>query len=299
MFSRSPLCRLFLCVSLTSSLLAVAQEETPTDIEGSKDHPAVKRYPGSTIVAYDEKEFETMVFPVTEPAENFPGKVKNPEGKYYRAEYQLPAKASCTQVLRNFENAFKAAGLTVHTGKENPEGFDQSAAGWVSAEGKVKGKGGTVYLTQGCNNDPGVHTGVLMVIEEQAMAQKVEIDAGAMAAEIESSGHIALYGINFATGKAEIAPESAKVLAEIAQLLGSKPEWKLRVEGHTDNVGKPAANMKLSKDRAAAVKDYLVKKHAIAAARLTAEGYGDSKPVAPNTTDDGKAKNRRVELSKL
>ena len=74
---------------------------------------------------------------------------------------------------------------------------------------------------------------------------------------------------------------------------------KLEVSGHTDNSGDKAHNMTLSQGRADAVKAMLVSKYGIDAKRLTAKGYGDTKPVAPNTTDDGKAKNRRVELRKM
>jgi len=72
---------------------------------------------------------------------------------------------------------------------------------------------------------------------------------------------------------------------------------RLEIQGHTDNVGAPAANLKLSQDRAAAVKAYLVQ-GGVAAARLTTSGLGDTKPVADNRTDAGRAENRRVELVK-
>jgi len=88
------------------------------------------------------------------------------------------------------------------------------------------------------------------------------------------------------------------VLGEIATLLNTDASLTLEIQGHTDNVGAPAANLKLSQDRALAVKDYVVTKGGIAAARLTTAGFGDTKPVAPNTTDEGRAQNRRVELVK-
>ncbi|HUP90883.1 MAG TPA: OmpA family protein, partial [Solimonas sp.] len=84
---------------------------------------------------------------------------------------------------------------------------------------------------------------------------------------------------------------------EVAKMLKSAPDLKLEVGGHTDNVGQPAANQKLSEARAQAVQAALVAQ-GIAAARLSAKGYGDTRPVADNRSEDGRAKNRRVELTK-
>jgi outer membrane protein OmpA-like peptidoglycan-associated protein len=170
---------------------------------------------------------------------------------------------------------------------------------WVSGEGKGKA-GGELFITVGCSGEnPDGVAFYLWVVEKQQMEQVVEIDANAMAEEISRNGHIALYGITFATGKADISAESGKTLEQIAALLKAKPDWKLRVEGHTDNVGQAKANLELSKKRAEAVKAWLTGKLSVAAARLTSDGFGDKKPIAPNITDDGRAKNRRVELQKL
>lgn len=300
---RSPLAVPFLLAGLLVSTAAIAEEEEkPKDVEGSRDHPAVKRYPDSIIVEFTEKEFETFKLPIGDP-KNGDGQAitKTVEGKYLDLIYQFPVKVSCTQIRRNYENAFKAAGMTVHPGKSDPwshRGWGGTNLGWVSAEGKVAGKGSPLYILATCweGDTPG---GNLIVVESAAMEQKVEVDAGAMAQEIEKTGRVALYGVNFATGKADITPDSARSLEQIATLLKNKPDWRLRVEGHTDNVGKAKDNLGLSKRRAAAVMAYLVSKHGVAAGRLVSEGFGDSKPLMPNDTDDGKAKNRRVELSKL
>jgi outer membrane protein OmpA-like peptidoglycan-associated protein len=303
----SPFIRRFVLAGLVLASPAFAQEEdAPTDAEGSKDHPAVKRYPGSIISEFNQQEFQSFEFPLADdPTKQSDPlvKTKKVEGRFHRANYLMPPKASCTQVLRNYENAFKAAGLTLHSGKEAPfEGGWGTTARWVSAEGRVKGQGGTLYIMQTCddqNGDGERALGTLVVVEQNQMAQKVEIDAGAMADEIEKTGRIALYGINFATNKADVTPDSAKTLEQIAELLKNRPDWKLRVEGHTDNVGNAKANLALSQKRAAAVKDYLVKKLKVDGKRLTTEGYGDTKPLGPNTDEAGRAKNRRVELSKL
>jgi outer membrane protein OmpA-like peptidoglycan-associated protein len=285
---------------LLSCLVLASQALAEEDVEGSKDHPAVKRYPGAFITEFQEREFEEFEFPLADdPAKggDAPVKTKKVEGRFYQADYGYPENTSCTQVIRNYENAFKAAGLTLHKGTQSPMAMGWGEGRWVSAEGRANGKGGTLYILQTCNPDP--LAGRLVVIEASEMAQKVEVDAGAMADELAKNGRIALYGIQFATGKADITPDSAKTLEQIGLLLKAQPDWKLRVEGHTDNVGKAKANLDLSKKRAEAVKAYLVKNHGVAANRLTSEGYGDTKPLAPNTDEAGRAKNRRVELSKL
>jgi OOP family OmpA-OmpF porin len=297
--------RSLLSLSVVALLLPAVghadDDDKPHDIEGSHDHPAVKRYPGGIITEFKEREFEAFKFPL---ADAKPGvepelKVKEVEGKYYDATLVYPKNTSCTQIRRNYENAFKAAGMTVHNGKNfTDRGWSGNNLGWVSGEGKAKGSGGMLYVFASCGESDDVN-GYLVIVEQAAMEQKVDVDAGAMAQEIEKSGHIALYGIQFATGKADVTADSAKTLAQIAALLKAKPDWKLRVEGHTDNVGKAKDNLELSKKRAAAVKDFLVKKLGVATARLTSEGFGDAKPLDSNETDAGKARNRRVELSKL
>jgi OmpA-OmpF porin, OOP family len=109
-------------------------------------------------------------------------------------------------------------------------------------------------------------------------------------------GKIALYGIYFDTNQATLKPESDATLAEIAKLLQADPALKLHVVGHTDNVGGLAANMDLSKRRAASVTASLVQTHGVNASRLSPNGVSYLAPVASNATDAGRAKNRRVEL---
>lgn len=103
---------------------------------------------------------------------------------------------------------------------------------------------------------------------------------------------------NFETGKANLEPESYKVLDELVSFLVRKEDVRIEIGGHTDNVGKPAANLKLSMDRANAVKDYLIAK-GIKEERLTARGYGQTVPIADNKTEEGRATNRRTEVKIL
>ena len=112
---------------------------------------------------------------------------------------------------------------------------------------------------------------------------------------IATTGKAAVYGIYFDTGKSVIKPESDPTIDEIAKLLGQNPGLKLFVVGHTDNVGSLEANLKLSNDRANAVTKALVERK-IEGGRLKSVGVASYCPVASNRTDEGKAKNRRVEL---
>ena len=136
------------------------------------------------------------------------------------------------------------------------------------------------------------------IISVKNMQQEVTVDASSLAGEIEKSGHVAVYGIHFDTGKAMILQDSENTLSEIVKLLKQNADLKLCVEGPTDNQGNAAANQELSEKRAKAVVAWLAS-HGITAARLTAKGLGQTKPIADNATDDGRAKNRRVELAKM
>lgn len=104
-------------------------------------------------------------------------------------------------------------------------------------------------------------------------------------------------GVNFQTGSAEITPESFSVLDKVFDQLEAFPNSEFEISGHTDNRGKPKINLKLSQDRAESVRTYLVNR-GIAANRLVAKGYGDTRPLASNETADGRAQNRRIEFNR-
>lgn len=126
-----------------------------------------------------------------------------------------------------------------------------------------------------------------------------KLDASIMAKMLTEQGKLALYGIQFDFNQATIKAESAQVLSQVAEMLKAQPDLKLSIQGHTDNVGKAAYNLDLSKKRAESVRDYLVRNHGVDAARLSTEGFGDTRPVAKNDTEGGRAQNRRVELVRL
>ncbi|HET9003927.1 MAG TPA: OmpA family protein, partial [Gemmatimonadaceae bacterium] len=115
---------------------------------------------------------------------------------------------------------------------------------------------------------------------------------------LSANGRVATQGILFDVGSDRIRPESTPTLSEIAKMLEEHRDLKLAIEGHTDDAGDAAANKTLSEERAAAVKAYLVARHHVDPSRLTAQGFGESKPAAPNGTAEGRQQNRRVELVK-
>lgn len=262
---------LLLSAALLLTCNLVAQE---TDYEGCKDSAIITRMPGSTIHNCDNKEFDQAKMPVDKD-----GNEKAVEGEYHYWDYGTREGVSKIQVFRNFENALKQAGFTVV--------YEDSPA-IITAH-----KGGTWYLLD--NKGTFYYQ---TIVTEKAMNQEVTADASSLSDELKKSGHVAVYGIHFETGKAAILPDSENVLGEIVKMLQQNPDVKLSVEGHTDNVGAAAGNQTLSEKRAQAVVAWLTA-HGVSPARLSAKGWGQAKPVADNTSDDGRAKNRRVELVKM
>jgi len=261
------------------SLLTTAAAFAQNDIAGSKDHPLFSRLPGFYIAVYETSDFNSYTF------WNEKRDQVKVEGRYYQIQYEAKAGTnppSTLQIHRNYENAIKQIGGTVLYSDD-----EYSYMKLVKGDKEI-----WVELTA-YGPKPN-----LVIIEKQAMKQDVLANADAFAKDIRSTGHAAVYGIYFDTGKSVLKPESETALKEIAMLLQDDPGLKVHVVGHTDNVGGLEANMKLSMDRANAVVQDLTAKRGIVASRLKAGGVGPLAPVAANDTDAGKAKNRRVELVK-
>lgn len=269
--------------ALLLSPLAFAQD----DVAGSQDPPGMTRMASYYIRDYTVTEFDSYTFQVTV---NNRTQEKAIEGKHYEIRYDLKEGASMPsplQVLRNYQNAARTAG-----GQVVFQGEDETTIRMV------RGGSETWAHIQVGNIPSGVPV-LMHIIVKQAMKQEVTMDAAQMASGLSENGQVAIYGIYFDTGKSELKPESDAAVAEIAKLLQSQPALKVYIVGHTDMVGDAAANVKLSQARAQAVMSALVTKHGIAAGRLTPFGAGPYAPVATNRTDEGRAKNRRVELVEM
>ena len=152
----------------------------------------------------------------------------------------------------------------------------------------TRSKGLLVKLEGRDDEDDAVYLTRIRVAE----SQKTIYDA------LASTGRWATQGILFDTGKSEVKPESTPTLKQIAAAFKEHPELKAEIQGHTDNVGKADANLRLSQARAEAVKKVLTSEYGVNAEQLTAKGYGDTRPSGDNKTQEGRANNRRVELVK-
>ena len=263
-------------------ILSVLPVGAARDVAGSKDPSLFTRMPGWTINQYEENEFGSYEFTGTN------GQKTTMEGHKLILSYTWSGtgkKPSSLQVIRNYQNAIKKISGTV---------LYQRGDDFTTMK-LIKDKRET-WAELSSEVDAGWGGYTLTIIEKSAMEQTVTASADAMKMSIKTEGHIAVYGINFDTNKSEIKPTSDAAIAEIAKLLKQDATLKLHVVGHTDNVGGLDANMKLSHARADAVKATLVSKHGIAASRLSTFGAGPYCPVSTNLTEEGRAKNRRVEL---
>jgi outer membrane protein OmpA-like peptidoglycan-associated protein len=255
-----------------------------SDIAGSKDYPGISRMPRYYIYEYSDSQFDSVTFPVKQ---NGQAKDVPVEGHLYKIHYFLMDNAPATtklQVIRNFQNATRAAGGQIL----NDVGGDN----WHNTTLRLTKGDKEVWVLVEARDDNHWVT----IIEKQAMQQEVTVDAEALASDLRESGSVAIYGIYFDTGKSELKPESGPALEAIAKLLKRSPALKVFIVGHTDIVGDPAMNVKLSQARAQSVVSALATKYGIAGARLTPFGNGPYAPVASNKNEDGRAKNRRVEL---
>jgi OOP family OmpA-OmpF porin len=253
---------------------AVVIGQTGQDIKGSQDHWLFTRMPNMYIGAYSQREFDAYQFGRAPGTPRIEGRLTTI--RYWSKGDGTPPTA--LQICRNHTAAITQIGGTVV----------RDAGNVVTV--KLEKDGRETWAEVAC--DDGRY--VLTVVEKAAMVQV--ITAGEMQTALDKQGFVAL-DIHFDTGKATIKPESQPILDQIVVLMKGNPGLKVAVEGHTDNVGTAAANKTLSDARATSVVNAIVRQ-GVDAKRLSAAGFGQERPVADNRTEDGRAKNRRVELVK-
>jgi OmpA-OmpF porin, OOP family len=275
---------LIILMSIGVLMAATVGFAAQADNAACKDHPLFPtRMPNYRIADCKVQEYGMFEFWTEQSA-----KTKVPvEGKFTFINYaytgEKTAEPSALEIVRNYEAAIKKVGGTIMGIKPD---------WWVN--GKIVKDGQEIWVQVQRGNG----RIWLNIVEKKAMEQHIEADATALGNDIRATGHVAVYGILFDTGKATIKPESAKAIEEIAKLLKADPTLKIHVVGHTDNVGNVESNIKLSKERSEAVMQSLIRDHGISATRLSSFGCGQFAPVASNDTEEGRTKNRRVELVK-
>ena len=317
---------IYVAVALMISTNLFAQRTT--DIEGGKDYPTISRFEGAVIEFYKETKWGSYKLPVSDQGTIDWGNPKVLEGKVTRIQYTVSNDNNSEFVLHNYKAAFKKSGYEIIIALANEElGVSDRPHQWTEmyyvAGGYYNGIGNAKFgldfqwpnwnnnqcfiAAKGHENDKDIYAIIYAIVDAnytlitQDVIEVEAVETGSVTAQsldkgLTSDGHIALDGVFFNTGESTIKPESAVALKNIAEYLNTHTEKNILIVGHTDNVGDFNANLKLSKDRAEAVINELVTKYSVKTEQLKAYGNGSTAPVASNSTDEGKAKNRRVEI---
>jgi outer membrane protein OmpA-like peptidoglycan-associated protein len=273
---------LWAAAAILCAAVAVADQVT--------EHPLIRPFPGAVLHERTSvyKNFDAYDFEVKNPRTGRAEK-QTVTGEFRRLLYYLKTedgrRNTAVSRVEYFEN-FKAAALE--------QGGEIQ---WEDSRGLVftlpREDGGITWCRVEVSTGAGSTT--LFIIDEAPLEKTLEFGPVQMKAALDEHGRIALYGILFDYDKATLQPSSGRQLQEVLTLLVDNPDLTLEIQGHTDSDGSPDYNLQLSGRRAESVLQYLVL-FGIDPARLEARGYGASAPVAPNDTDENKARNRRVEL---
>ena len=318
-----------LLFGLSSAIVTLA-----ADVPGSKDPAGMKRYEGSEIIGYRQPRFDEFLLPLGPPTEvTTPKYAKSlkTEGLVSFYTYLAPAGRTNTELFRNYKQEFQRLGLVTLYEKGSGDkgwfgpGFAQLAKdsdigdilSYNESQERVlvaKSKDATpiyycvfvtVYrdgnmperLRASVAKDRAIAQ-VVVVAPEKMETKMAFVNADEMSREIVENGKVALYGVYFDNDKDSLRADSQPTLQEIAKLLGASSTLKIQVVGHTDNQGTPEYNLDLSRRRAASVVRALTSSYGVPASRLSSFGCGPYAPVGSNETEEGRAKNRRVELVK-
>lgn len=308
---------------LAAPLALLAFAAGAADLPGSADHPAIPRYEGAEIYAYQTQAYTDWRF-LKAPATAYGGLQKNLdatevlEGKLTRLSYRAPAERTPLEILRNYQQALADAGFETLfvCAREECGGRNFNHAITLDMHfreyhqdqrylyARLKRPEGDLYAAlyvvlnqSGGGPNKGRSLIQLDVLERKAMEQRMlVVEAGELQQGLDQQGRVALYGLYFDTDKAEMRADSAAQLAEIAKLLQARAQLQVLVVGHTDAQGALDYNRELAQRRAQSIVEALVTQHGIARERLTAVGVGMAAPVASNRDEAGRALNRRVEL---
>ena len=321
---------LILLIALGLSPVAVFAQAKVSELPGAKDHSLVSRYAGSVLQNAADERFASVRVPAgpgrMNGSELVFDKSTTVEGHVSAFFYVAPKERSALEVFRNYQAALKGAGFTMLyscemqacDGPRIREPFSRELLGALKWNGTRTDPTGSFdrdvrFLSAKVSRD-GKDAYVLVFVAEPnslwqapaaavVVAEPTPMDTGNVVVSTDllkkglaDNGKIALYGIYFDTGRAELKPESKAQLDEMGRLLTTDKSLKVFIVGHTDNQGGVDANVTLSQKRADAVVAALVSGYKIEPARLRARGVASFAPVATNRTEEGRARNRRVEL---
>ncbi len=273
--------------------LIIVAFNAPVPAQEVTEHPLIRPFPGTVFdqrrseqVNFGEYEFRTGTPPRNYTTQTVRGEYRSLRYFLYNQDGTPNREVSQVEYFENFKAAALERGGSIK--------WEDNHYGLVFTIPREDG--GITW----CRVQASVSAGrtILDIIDEKPLVTTLEFTPAEMMAALDSDGKIALYGILFDFDRATLQQPSNKQLQDVLTLLASNPELKLEIQGHTDSDGSSDYNLQLSHRRAESVRQYLLL-FGIDPARLQAKGYGEAMPVAPNDSDENKAKNRRVELVKL
>ncbi len=325
-FTRTLVATVF-CLLVTTPL-AVPEDG---DVEGVQEHPLITRYPGQVITWQEIENYRAFKVPVG-PVTGYRqiGEWIETQGLVTRTLYTYRGTdRTVSEIYQNYLEGLEAEGFEILATRYTPDrnGGDIASRSWTgvyqinnpwSKSGEIgtqasgtSGSGGAaaivatkdratgrVYVVVSTEQHNTDYVGTLVDIVEEAAAETglIAVDAEAIGKGIREEGRVVLDGILFDYDKATIQPESASALQAAAEFIAANPEMRFYVVGHTDAKGELVYNRNLSQARAQAVADTLVEDYGVDRDRIEGHGVGPLVPVFTNSSEEGRARNRRVEL---
>jgi outer membrane protein OmpA-like peptidoglycan-associated protein len=276
-----------------------------------EDHPLIKRYPGSTLTGREDPGFSeyklVVAFDPKGKTDDEILRTTRASGELTRLFYDNSPQRSPLEIFTNYKEALKEAGFRVVFECTDKEcGPSWASSRWGRVNGMRAVSSPMWYLAASRQGEDGQTDVALSVVKGRHqidVLRRKEMERGlvtvtseALRKDLAAKGRAVLEGIFFDHDKAVIKAESKPAIEVIGKFLKDAPSLKVFIVGHTDTAGSLDYNLKLSRQRAQAVVDALVKDHGIAAGRLSAHGIGPLSPAVTNRSEAGKGQNRRVEM---
>ena len=312
----------FAVVVLLVIVSAGAREAVAQDVAGASDYPLVGRFQGARIIRYTDTSYEAFYFP-RQPIglneyQNPDANSDHAEGHLIRIQYEGPEGVSALETMRNYEAKLASEGFeVVFSCRREACGFPPHFYRVANQDGRLPQLWETqhyiyarldtpqhnlwvsIHMVEGGGGNRPLRTFTAVNVIEAAVMQTDQItvlEADALAEAIARDGRIAIYGIYFDFDSATLQPESQPQIDQLGALMQANPALNVLIVGHTDGRGAFDYNLSLSQRRAQSVVDAVVRGFGIPASRMTPAGAGMVAPVASNRTEEGRARNRRVEI---